>query len=209
MATVEFTDNYEDLSTETGYQFRFKCERCGNGYQSSFQTSKAGVMGSMLRGASHLLGGIFGRVAAGSEDLRRMVAGPAHDGALRAAVQEIRPLFHQCSRCGQWVCGKICWNPGRDLCKQCAPDLGEEIASRQAAVAAEQAEERIRTEDQTEGRELSRGSKAKCPKCGEAVKGGKFCENCGADLAPRRKCPGCGAQAEGQAKFCPQCGGKL
>ena len=39
MATIEFTGNYEDLSTDKGYQFKFFCEKCGNGYMSSFRPS--------------------------------------------------------------------------------------------------------------------------------------------------------------------------
>jgi hypothetical protein len=39
MSSVEFTDNYEDLSTDKGYQFKFYCEHCGNGYMSSFKPS--------------------------------------------------------------------------------------------------------------------------------------------------------------------------
>ena len=29
MAVIEFTDNFEDLSTDQGFQFKFHCERCG------------------------------------------------------------------------------------------------------------------------------------------------------------------------------------
>ena len=28
---IEFTGNYQDLSTESGFQFKFFCERCQNG----------------------------------------------------------------------------------------------------------------------------------------------------------------------------------
>ncbi|MCX6638013.1 MAG: zinc ribbon domain-containing protein, partial [Acidobacteria bacterium] len=39
MSIIRFTQNHEDLSTDRGYQFKFFCDRCGNGYLSSFQTS--------------------------------------------------------------------------------------------------------------------------------------------------------------------------
>ena len=29
---------------------------------------------------------------------------------LYESVEEIKPLFHQCKRCGTWVCGEVCWN---------------------------------------------------------------------------------------------------
>jgi hypothetical protein len=31
MALIQFTRNYQDLSTDQGYQFEFSCDRCGNG----------------------------------------------------------------------------------------------------------------------------------------------------------------------------------
>ena len=50
---IQFTDNYEDLSSEKGFQFRFNRERCGNGYMSSFITnrSQAGATGAARRRA--------------------------------------------------------------------------------------------------------------------------------------------------------------
>ena len=47
---VPFTDNYQDHSTREGYQFEFFCERCGNGYSSTFKHSVTGFGGrrSML-----------------------------------------------------------------------------------------------------------------------------------------------------------------
>ena len=61
MPVIEFTDNYEDVSTDQGFQFKFRCERCGDGFMSSFQTNTIGVAGSLLRGAGNMLGGIFGQ----------------------------------------------------------------------------------------------------------------------------------------------------
>ena len=79
--TIHFTDNYDDLSTERGYQFRFRCVRCGNGYMSSFQPSMTGMAGDALRAASGLFGGFLGRAAESATDVQRMVGGPAHDAA--------------------------------------------------------------------------------------------------------------------------------
>src|ERR1700689_286417 len=47
------------------------------------------------------------------------------------AVGEMKPYFKQCHRCGQWVCGQICWNDQRGLCTTCAPKLDQEIAGMQ------------------------------------------------------------------------------
>lgn len=62
MDIIEFTDNYEDLSTDTGFQFKFYCERCGNGYMSEFRPSPAGRATGLLRAAGGLLGGMTGKV---------------------------------------------------------------------------------------------------------------------------------------------------
>src|SRR6185436_3052587 len=43
MPNIEFTGNYQDLSTDRGYQFKFYCEKCGNGYMSTFKSSKLGL----------------------------------------------------------------------------------------------------------------------------------------------------------------------
>ena len=110
MPVIPFTGNYEDLSTDRGYQFKFFCEKCQNGYMSSFQGSTAGMLGSAARVASSLFGGVFDSVANSSYEVQRAVGGGAHDAALKAAVEEIAPTFKQCTRCGQWVCQPICWN---------------------------------------------------------------------------------------------------
>ena len=100
MPHIEFTGNYEDLSTDRGYQFKFYCEKCGNGYMSTFQASKLGMAASAVQVAGNLFGGIFGRAASSASEIQRAVGGPAHDAALREAVEEIRPLFKQDVR---WV----------------------------------------------------------------------------------------------------------
>ena len=45
----------------------------------------------------------------------------------------------------------------------------------------------------------------KCPGCGAAVEGGRFCASCGAALGTPH-CPGCGHKAPTGARFCNQCG---
>lgn len=209
MAHIEFTDNYDDLSTESGYQFKFICENCGNGYMSSWKASKSGMATGLLRGAGNLLGGFMGSAANSADDLRDLVAGPAHDRALQEAVEEIRPLFTQCKRCGQWVCREICWNAERGLCVDCAPIAQREIGSIQARFTIDQAEEKIREQDLTSGLNLTSKAVVICPACGVENEGGKFCQECGASLAPTIECPRCGSQLKARAKFCPECGNRL
>jgi hypothetical protein len=209
MAAIEFTGNYQDLSTDKGYQFKFFCEKCGNGYMSSFNPSKLGMAQSALEAAGNLFGGVFGRAASSAYDIQRAVGGPAHDSALKEAVAEIRPLFKQCKRCGNWICEPVCFNKKAQLCDRCAPDLEEEMAAAQAEAAKEQVHEKVRQVDWLKGRDVGAVSGAACPQCGAATQGGKFCPDCGAALQPKKKCVKCGAVAEGSPKFCPECGEKL
>ena len=209
MARIEFTGNYEDLSTDKGYQFKFYCEKCGNGYMSSFKSSKIGMANSALQAAGSLLGGIFGRAADSAYEIQRAIGGPAHDAALREAVEEIRPLFKQCTRCGQWVCEPVCFNKKAMLCETCAPDLDEEIAAAQVDAAREQAFEKARNVDWLNARDIGQVSGAACRNCGAKTGGAKFCPECGTPTAQKKTCHGCGTEIQGSPKFCPDCGQKI
>ena len=208
MVAIRFTGNYEDLSTDRGNQFKFYCEKCHNGYMSTFRTSKVGMIGSAARVAGSLFGGVFGSVADSTYEVQRAIGGPAHDAALKEAVDEIAPIFKQCSRCGNWVCEPICWNKKAGLCENCAPDLDEEMASAQAAAAREQIHEKARTVDWTKSRDVAQVSGAVCPSCGAKTQGGKFCQECGGTLSAKKTCGQCGHEAEGSPKFCPECGNR-
>jgi hypothetical protein len=210
MPSIEFVENYEDLSTDHGFQFRFHCDRCGNGFMSTFVTNKLGVAGGLLRAAGGLFGGVLGSAGGSAYEIQQAVGGPAHDNALREAVEEIKLLFHQCRRCGKWVCKPVCWNDEKGLCKECAPVLGEEIASAQAEAAKEQVIEKARNTDLIADVDIAAPAAAQCPKCGAATQGGKFCPDCGAPLAPKeRHCTGCGSKIKEGSKFCPDCGAKV
>jgi membrane protease subunit (stomatin/prohibitin family) len=206
MASIPFTNNYQNLSSPRGFQFKFVCEKCGNGYMSTFQTNRLGAAAAAAQVAATLFGGIFGRAAQTADQLQAAAAGPQHDAALDAAVKEISPLFKQCTRCGTWVCEPVCWNRKAGLCETCAPDLDEEIASAQAQAAKDQAMQKARDVDYLGQRDLAQIGAAVCPKCGAKTQGGKFCPECGAAIAARRKCAQCGAVADGTPKFCPECG---
>lgn len=206
MANVPFTSNYTDLSSQRGFQFKFFCQKCGNGYMSSFRANHMGTVAGAIDAAASLLGGIFGRAAQTADTLQSMAAGPQHDAALEAAVTEIAPTFKQCTRCGEWVCQPICWNQKAGLCETCAPDLDEEIAAAQAQAAREQVMQKAREIDYTAQRNLAQRAAAVCPSCGAKTQGGKFCPECGTAFSPKRTCGHCGTEAEGSPKFCPECG---
>ena len=127
MEEIEFTRNYSDHSTDQGFQFEFNCNRCGNGYRSTFQPWAVGAVAGALDAASSLFGGVFGQAANIGERVRSANWQQAKDNAFIDAAQKIKPNFIQCPKCTSWVCRKLCWNQARGLCKSCAPDLAVTI----------------------------------------------------------------------------------
>ena len=97
-----FTDNYSDMSDEHGYQFEFRCDICGSGYRSEFQRSALGTAGSLLSGASNLIGGLWGASNA-ANTAQNITDRGARDGALQEGRDEIMPKFKQCPRDHVWV----------------------------------------------------------------------------------------------------------
>jgi hypothetical protein len=228
-AMIQFVNNYEDLSTDRGYQFKFHCDKCGNGYMSRFQASTIGTAGSLLRAAGSLFGGWAGSAGDSAYEVQRAVGGKAHDSALEKAVQEGKEHFHQCSRCGRWVCPEVCWNAQAGQCEECAPDFQEELASShaqaKAAAANEQLREKARQTDYVSKIDMSADAQvrapqtqapqaaaaaADCSSCGAQVGKAKFCPECGTPTKPPRvACRGCGHEPENSTKFCPECGAKM
>jgi len=206
MAKIPFTNNYVDLSSNRGFQFKFHCQKCGNGYVSTFQANTLSTVATAAQVVSNLFGGLFGQAVQSAQSIEQAVAGPQHDAALRKAVEEIAPTFKQCTRCGSWVCEPVCWNKDAQLCETCAPDLDEEIASAQAQAAKSQAIEKAREVNYLGERNLAQRAPVACPQCGARTQGGKFCPECGGTLAQKKQCAQCGAQADGSPKFCPECG---
>ena len=213
MDAIEFTRNYSDLSTDRGFQFEFQCDRCGNGYKTTFQAWTMGTVSGALDAASSLFGGVFNQAANLSERARSAQWQQARDKALVEAIQEIKPNFVQCPRCSSWVCKKSCWNNARGLCKNCAPDLGVEMAAAQASRTTQEIWEhsQVAEEDRAMLKEESwrAGVRATCPKCNAPLaKDAKFCPECGAAIQADKHCTKCGAKLAVGAKFCAECGTK-
>jgi hypothetical protein len=223
MAMIEFVQNYEDLSTDHGYQFKFHCDKCGNGFMSQFDTSAIGIAGSALRVAGSLFGGLLGSAGNSAYEVQRAVGGKAHDDALAAAAQEGKQHFHQCGRCGKWVCPQVCWNAPIGQCTECAPNFQEEFAHAHAQAKADAAREQLQQAAQQSnyvgGVDMSAGSfqRAPAPAPGEMPQGygygprGAPAMQAGAPPlaalgAPNpNACAKCGADV-GTAKFCADCG---
>lgn len=212
MQEIEFTRNYSDHCTDTGFQFEFFCNRCGNGYRSSFQAWTVGAVSGVLDAASSLFGGVFGQAANMGERVRSATWQQAKDKAFIEAAQAIKPNFVQCPRCSSWVCRKSCWNQARNLCKNCAPDLTTEISAQQSAKAVEKIMTDVVADDEDVALINKVGKnkvQAGCPQCGAAITpGAKFCPECGSKLQEKKFCSECGAALTVGAKFCPDCGAK-
>lgn len=217
MSLIQFTSNYDDLSTDRGYQFKFYCDKCRNGHMSRFQMSVTGTAGSLLRAAGDLFGGMFDRAGNSAYEIQRAIGGAAHDDALRTAVEEAKQHFHQCTRCGKWVCPDVCWNPKAGLCEGCAPNYEEEFAANHAQAksdaARQQLYEKARNTEYASETDMSAASHAAaqapaCPSCGHRSTS-KFCPECGAGMQVKLTCSGCGHEPDGAPKFCPECGNKL
>lgn len=211
--SIRFTKNYIDKSTDSGFQFEFICDRCQNGYKSKFEASSKGTVSNILETASNLFGGIFSSASNVSETVKSSTWEHDHEKALEKAGKEISPNFVQCPKCNNWVCRERCWNKTKGLCKECAPDIGVEMARAQAQKSVEEvyAHAAMAEEDKKLGKEYWReGIIASCPKCEHSLeKNAKFCPQCGYNLKPNNACPSCKAKIKPNDKFCPECGSKV
>jgi hypothetical protein len=207
MTTAPFTRNYSDHSNNDGFQFEFHCDKCGSGFRSSFTGNTLGIASDLLKAAGSIFGGAVASAGWGADHVKDAFRGKAWDDAYAAAIAECKPRFHQCGRCGHWVCPEVCWNPGRGMCLACAPDLQQEAAVAQAQVAVDQVREKARQTDQTDGMNMAQRQMAACPNCNARVAGGgKFCEACGKPFALKSTCAKCNGELSPTARFCASCG---
>jgi len=223
MGMIQFVQNYEDLSTDKGFQFKFYCDKCGNGHMTHFQTSAMGIAESALQVAGSIFGGVIERVGYTAYDVQRAVGGKAHDSALEAAIQEGKQHFHQCSRCGRWVCPDVCWNAKAGQCEECSPNFEEAFASAHAQAKVEAARQQLfeKAGQQNYVGNVDMGASAvmggpapqaaagdRCTGCGAAIGNSKFCPQCGTPRAAGA-CPGCHAPLQPNTRFCGNCGTRI
>ncbi len=217
-----FTRNYNELSTDAGFQFEFYCDCCGNGFKSTFQESStyqkkkkterfggfSATLGGLMRGVGSDLGYALER---GSN-----YVGDRYDGqspqwrkeqeqAFDAAQEEVRPMFRKCPSCNKWVCAD-CWNEEEGLCTECAPREASYVAKARNEAMRRNIDEAAETATVWQGKIENRTTV--CPNCGKPAGTGKFCNECGAPLGTQR-CPNCGAQVALGLKFCGECGTKM
>lgn len=207
-----FTRNYEDKSNENGFQFIFKCDVCGDGYESQFVGSnaakkrsffnKVSTFGSMVNSNAYLAGALGGTAYQTPEWNKE------RETAFQQASNEAMSHFHRCPRCHKYVCDQD-WNEeAGGLCSEDAPKMASEIAAAKAQAASGQ----LQTwKDQEAAKPYSGDMTVQqtiCPTCGKTAGSGKFCNNCGAPLG-MKKCSNCGFDNNPTVSFCGNCGNKL
>lgn len=217
-----FTRNYYDNSTEAGFQFTFYCDICNDGYKSSFMESSTYKQQKRMRGLStgaSILGSLIGGKASSigwaaerggnvlSERFNNQ--SPAwhkeHERAFELAQNEAQQHFHRCHSCQKWVCDAD-FNEEEGLCVACAPRQDVYVAKARSDAMKRNIDGKAETATAWKGELESKTTV--CPTCGKPAGSGKFCNNCGASMAPN-KCSACGASNPLSTKFCRECGARL
>jgi len=217
-----FTRNYEDNSTDAGFEFTFYCDQCRDGFKSSFIESTTYKRGGMLRGLAQgasilggLVGGAIGQASYAAERagdvLSERFEGKSpdwqkeHQDAFEVAQNEARQHFHRCNSCSNYVCD-ACYNEDEGLCINCAPR--QEIAVAKARADAMKRNIESAGQSATVWQGTIESKTTVCPACGKPAGSGKFCNNCGASME-LKTCPSCGAKNSLAVRFCNNCGANL
>jgi hypothetical protein len=130
---MPFAATVIDQSNTVGFQFDFRCLRCGTAYSSHFHALSslaADAGGTVLKKAGGLLGSRAGKVFEAVGDYvgdraADVVKEQAKDRAFQAAVQEVAPQFIVCPSCHRWMCRPMCFNSAAGLCQDCASQAGQ------------------------------------------------------------------------------------
>lgn len=211
MASMQsFTRNYVDKSTEQGFQFVFKCDVCGDGYESAFIASHASKKRGFFNKVSQ-----YGGVVSSHAYMAGALGGNAYqtpewnkerETAFQQASNEAMSHFHRCPRCHKYVCD-MDWNEeAGGLCTDDAPKIASEIGAAKSQATKDQIWASVQNQQQVTG--PLEVQQTICPSCGKTSGGGKFCNNCGAPLG-MKKCAKCGADNNPTVSFCGNCGNKL
>ncbi len=217
-----FTRNYQDNSTEAGFQFTFYCDICNDGFRSSFVESEtyrkgkgirtlsrgAGLLGSLIGGRAGDLGRAAERGASVLSERfenRSPEWQKEHEAAFIRAQNEAQEHFHRCHSCNRYVCD-ACYNEDEGLCTDCAPRQEVYVAKARAEAMRRNIDQAGETATVWKGTIESKTTV--CPNCGKPAGAGKFCNNCGASME-LKTCPNCGTKNALTVKFCNNCGTNL
>lgn len=187
--------NYRDISPPSGdvgagFQFEFVCGCCGETWKTPFKPYRSGQAAGLFRRFGYLVNEFY-KVGAITDLIFRagratgstveVASGKAKAAALQEALAMAASRYDRCSSCQTMACGN-CYSASTRMCSKC------EAQGRGAQAAAA-------------------SSAAVCPNCQVPSQGGRFCHECGFDMASTHKgCPACGATMSRQARFCTDCG---
>ena len=217
-----FTRNYQDNSTDAGHQFTFFCDICNDGFRSSFIESAtykkrkgsrflgqgASLVGSFLGGKARDIGYTAER---GSSILSERFEGQSpewqkeHEQAFERAQNEARQQYRRCPNCNKYVCGH-CHNEDTGLCTSCSPRQEVYVAQAHASAMKRNIDDAGQAATVWHGNIEAKTTM--CPACGKPAGSGKFCNNCGANMA-LQECAKCGAKNALAVRFCNNCGDNL
>ncbi len=191
--------NYRDISTNpgavgAGFQFEFACESCGDTWKTPFKPYRAGQVAGIFRRFGYIFNE-FAKISAVSDIVFKVgrasgttietTGAKPREEALAEALAMARQRYDQCSNCHTWVCAN-CYDESRQVCVKCENKPGSYGGGADQGASA---------------------SAMACPNCQTASQGGRFCHECGFDMASTHKsCPSCGVTMPRQARFCTDCG---
>lgn len=196
--------NYRDLSTNpgdvgAGFQFEFVCDSCGDTWKTPFKPYRAGQAAGLFRRFGYIFNEfakistvtdvIFKLTRASNTTVETAGSKPKAE-ALEEAMASARQRYDQCASCHTWVCAN-CYNESDHQCIKCERSSP---GGNQAGAAVG-------------GGAAASGSALACPNCQTPSQGGRFCHECGFDMASTHKsCPSCGVTLSREARFCGDCG---
>lgn len=213
MSEIEFSNNYRDLcdsfGTGAGFQFEFYCQECSDLWRSRFQPYQAGRASGWLSQAGSLAGGLFNNLGIDRavDGFAEQGWGRAKDAALQEAVAEARAHFHRCASCNHHVCDN-CWNASAGQCTNCMPDLAAHTERSRHSGRLDAVRERAYEAGQmlAGSDDVTTAVQSECPQCRAQTRGGRFCPECGHQLATPPVCRACSAPLPETGRFCPGCG---
>ena len=190
--------NYRDISPPlgdvgAGFQFEFFCESCGDTWKTPFKPYRAGQANGVFRRFGYLFNE-FAKISVISETIYRLgraggtsieaTGSKAKATALEEALALGAQRYEKCSNCRTMVCAN-CYDEATQRCIKC--DRAQGVGSQSGTSAS--------------------ASSTVCPNCQTPSQGGRFCHECGFDMASTHKsCPSCSATMPRQARFCTDCG---
>ena len=186
--------NYKDLSTSgsdvnAGFQFEFSCAGCGRRWRSPFKPYRMGQVTGFLSRFAFLVPSLrtAGRTTSNFADFGSR---GAREQALAEAMALAERVYHDCPHCHDTVC-EDCFDSRKDMCKSCIEKESDAATTK-------------RRVEEAQARDTATQS---CPNCRTPHQGGRFCAECGFDMASTHKtCPACGVMLGRAARFCTDCG---